>query len=64
MSKTAKHWMHCAIMFALTFGIGSLPPFGGDITDVGMKVIGTFIGVLYGWCFLDFLQSVSADIRQ
>ena len=53
-TKTTKYWVHCAIMFTLTFGIGALPPLGGDITEVGMKVIGAFIGVLYGWCFLDF----------
>jgi len=41
-------------MVALTFGIGMIPPLGGDITAMGMKIIGVFIGVLYGWTFLGF----------
>lgn len=49
-----KNLIHCAIMFVLTFGIGALPPFGGEITPIGMKIIGVFIGLLYGWTFLGF----------
>ena len=47
MSKSSKYWIHCAIMFIITFGIGALPPFGGDITPLGMDVLGVFLGVLY-----------------
>lgn len=54
MSKSSKYWIHCAIMFIITFGIGALPPFGGDITPLGMDVLGVFLGVLYGWTFLGF----------
>mgnify|MGYP000962818424 CR=1 FL=1 len=46
--------IHCIIMVALTFGIGFIPPIGGDITVMGMKILGVFIGVLYGWTFLGF----------
>lgn len=42
------------IMVILVLGIGSLPPFG-SITPLGMKVLGIFIGALYGWCILDTL---------
>jgi len=42
------------IMIALAFGIGLLPPFG-DITPMGMKVLGVFIGLIYGWIFIDFI---------
>lgn len=49
-----KNLLHCIIMIAITFGIGLLPPLGGDITPLGMKVLGVFIGVLYGWSFLSF----------
>ncbi len=42
------------IMFFLVFGISLIPPFG-QITPLGMKVLGIFIGVLYGWCVLDTL---------
>ena len=41
-------------MVIITFGIGALPPFGGDITPLGMDVLGVFLGVLYGWTFLGF----------
>lgn len=54
MSKSMKYWIHCAIMVFITFGVGALPPFGGDITPLGMDVLGVFIGVLYGWTFLGF----------
>lgn len=42
------------IMVVLVIGIGSLPPFG-QITPIGMKVLGIFVGCLYGWCVLDIL---------
>lgn len=42
------------IMFILTFGIGFIPTFG-LITPVGMKVLGVFIGVLWGWVMIDIL---------
>lgn len=42
------------IMAVLVIGIGSLPPFG-QITPMGMKVLGIFVGCLYGWCVLDIL---------
>ena len=54
MAANKKHWIHCAIMLILTFGIGMLPPLGGDVTPLGMKILGVFIGVLYGWTFLGF----------
>ncbi len=53
-AKKSSYLIHCIIMFALTFGIGILPPFTPDITPFGMQVIGVFVGVLYGWTFLGF----------
>ncbi len=49
-----KFYIHCAIMFALMFIVSKLPPFG-DITPLGMQVLGIFAGVVYAWCFLGFL---------
>ncbi len=49
-----KFYIHCAIMFALMFIVSKLPPFG-DITPLGMQVLGIFAGVIYAWCFLGFL---------
>lgn len=49
-----KRIVHLIIMFVLTIGIGLLAPFG-QITELGMKVLGVFIGVLYGWIFIDLV---------
>ena len=54
MEQTAKNkldYFHVAVMMVLTFAIGFLPPFG-QITVEGMKVLGVFIGLIYGWCFI------------
>lgn len=48
--------IHFTIMLALLIGIGFLPPFG-VITPMGMKILGVFVGTLYGWIFLDFIIS-------
>ena len=52
--KIKMSYVHVAIMLILTFGIGFLPPFA-QITEVGMRVLGVFIGMLYGWIFIDLL---------
>lgn len=44
--------VHVAVFFLLTFGIGLLPPVG--VTAMGMKVLGVFLGLLYGWSFIGF----------
>ena len=59
MSTTAEKkkmvgYIHIAIMLVITFGVGFLPPFG-QITELGMKVLGCFLGVVYGWIFIDLL---------
>lgn len=59
MSTTAENkkmvgYIHIAIMLVITFGVGFLPPFG-QITELGMKVLGCFLGVVYGWIFIDLL---------
>ena len=51
-----KKYLHIFIMLVLTFGIGFLPPFG-QITDIGMDVLGVFIGILYGWIFVDLIAT-------
>lgn len=52
-ASNKKIWIHFTIMIVLLIGIGFLPPFG-EITPMGMKILGVFIGTLYGWIFLDF----------
>ncbi len=41
-------------MFALYFGIGALPPFGG-ISEYGMKILGITIALLWGWIVIDMV---------
>lgn len=55
-SQTQKKdlfYLHVIIYFLLTFGIGLLPPIG--VTSYGMKIIGVFLGLIYGWTFLGFV---------
>lgn len=46
--------LHTAIVFILAFGFGALPPFG-LVTPLGMKVIGIFLGLLYGWSTINII---------
>lgn len=52
VSATSSAYLHVAVFFALTFGTGLLPPVG--ITEMGMKILGVFLGLLYGWSFIGF----------
>ena len=46
--KNMLFLLHNLIMFALTFGIGMLPPpQTGSITELGMDVLGIFVGALW-----------------
>jgi len=45
------YYIHIAIFLIITFGVGFLPPFA-QITPLGMKVLGVFLGIIYGWCFI------------
>ena len=54
MDSTKKRWMHLTIMLALTVIICMCPTIG-SITPFGMKVTGVFVGVLYGWIFIDLI---------
>lgn len=47
--KSMTWYINSALVILLTIGIGFLPPFG-QVTPMGMKVFGVFVGVLYGWC--------------
>ena len=50
-NKNVMYYVHIAIFLLILFGIGFLPPFA-QITPMGMKVLGVFLGVIYGWCFI------------
>lgn len=52
--KRIFFYINTAIVFLLVFGVGFIEPFG-QITPMGMKVLGVFLGVLYGWCTVGLL---------
>jgi len=49
-----RYYLKVVIYVLLTFGIGYLPPFG-SVTEMGMKVLGVFIGTVFGWMALGFI---------
>lgn len=52
--KNTMKYIHAAIMIMLMLCGGFLPTFG-QITPLGMKVFGVFLGLLYGWIFVGIL---------
>lgn len=54
LKKDVKYYLHSIIMLLIMFGFGYLPEIG-SITDIGMKVLGVFLGLVYGWMFVDML---------
>lgn len=53
-SKNKIYYMHLIIYLIILFGIGLIPPFGA-ISVIGMKVLGVFIGTIYGWLTLGLI---------
>lgn len=51
-SSPNRAYLHVIVFFALIFGTGFLPPLG--ITEMGMNILGVFLGLLYGWSFIGF----------
>lgn len=47
--KNTMYYINTIIVFVLMFGIGSVEPIG-QITPLGMQILGIFVGTLYGWC--------------
>lgn len=59
MGETAKKsgvglWLHPAIMVVLMLSGWILPTFG-TITEFGIKVLGIFLGMMWGWIFIDLI---------
>lgn len=50
--KDKMYYIHSAIGLALMFLFGFLPPFG-PVTELGMKFLGIFLGLIYLWSFVD-----------
>lgn len=47
-SKNTSYYIHSAVSVAIMAVFQFLPPIG-QITSLGMKVLGIYIGLLYGW---------------
>jgi len=52
--NNTTYYIHSTITVLLIFGFGFLPTVG-DITPLGMDVLGIFLGMLYGWIFCGLL---------
>ena len=52
MSESMKKYLHTIVMIVLLFS-GFFVPATGLVTGYGMKVIGIFLGMMWGWLFLD-----------
>lgn len=56
-SETKKNnmiYVHYAVVLFFCFGFKYLPPVGA-LTPLGMAIVGTFIGAVYGWSLIDML---------
>lgn len=49
-----KYFLHSAVCLVIMFGFGQLSPVS-PLTPLGMNIIGIFLGVLYGWIFIDII---------
>lgn len=54
LSKNRSYYIHSVIFILIMAAFWFLPPIAG-ITELGMKVLGVFLGVLYGWIFIGFI---------
>jgi len=50
--KDIMYYINSAITILIMFGFGALPPID-PITPLGMQILGIFLGLLYGWTFVD-----------
>ena len=55
MGETKKiSIIHYIVVATLCLGFRFIPPFMG-LTELGMGIVGTFLGAIYGWIFIDML---------
>ncbi|MGI6224735.1 MAG: SLC13 family permease [Peptococcales bacterium] len=52
--KETVYYLHTLIFLIITFGFGYLPTFS-TVTEMGMKILGIFLGALYGWIFIGLI---------
>ena len=53
-TKNNIYYFHVIMYFVISFGVGFLPPFA-QVTQFGMQALGIFLGLLYGWIFVDMM---------
>jgi len=51
--KNMAYWINSAIVMFCFFGFGILPPIF-DLSYAGMRAVGIFLGLLWGWIAVDF----------
>lgn len=54
LNVNVKYYLKLAVYLLITFGVGFLPPVGA-ITPLGMKILGVFIGTIYGWIVFEMV---------
>ncbi len=52
--NSPMYWVHTGICLLIMFGFGHITPFG-PLTPLGMNLIGIFLGILYGWIFIEIV---------
>jgi len=52
--RPMSFWIHMLVCSVIMIGFGFLPPLAETITPFGMRVLGIFIGLFYGWIFIEF----------
>lgn len=53
-SKDVSYYVKSLVGIAIMFGVGFLPPIAG-VTELGMRVLGIFIGMIYLLCAVDII---------
>ncbi len=54
MGKNAAYYLKTVVMLVIMFGFRWIPPME-PLTEMGMNLVGIFIGIMFGWCFIDIL---------
>lgn len=53
-SSQAKFWLETLVFFLIMFGFGYLPA-PEPLTPYGMKTLGIFFALLFGWCAIGMI---------
>ncbi|MBR2008575.1 MAG: hypothetical protein IJ936_00460 [Peptococcaceae bacterium] len=53
--RSNSYYVHTAITLFFMFVFGYIAPTFGSVTPLGMKVLGVFLGMLWGWIFVEML---------